>query len=75
MKIYTAKEVSKILRERPADTLDKLSRGEIPAYREGRYWRIPDRLLLAYVEKKALNESNARREVYKKSKEAKHDKG
>lgn len=71
MKIYTAKEVSKILKERPADTLDKLSRGEIPAYREGRYWRIPDRLLSVYIEKKALSESSARKEVYEKSKEAK----
>ena len=36
MKIYTAKEVSALLKERPAVTLDRLSRGEIPAYREGK---------------------------------------
>ena len=68
MKIYTAKEVSALLKERPAVTLDRLSRGEIPADREGRYWRIPETLLSAYIEKKALSETNARREVYEKSK-------
>lgn len=69
MKIYTAKEVSRILKESPAVTLDKLRRGEIPAYREGRYWRIPETLLEAYVRNRALRETETRKEICEKSKE------
>jgi excisionase family DNA binding protein len=65
MKLLTAREVSRILRERPETTIRKLNKGEIPAYREGRFWRIPDSLLTAYVENKALTEAQARRDVCK----------
>lgn len=44
-----------------------LERGEIPAYREGRNWKIPVDLLKATVENRAIKEAQERRRLYEKT--------
>lgn len=43
-----------------------LERGEIPAYREGRNWKIPVDLLKATVENRAIKEAQERRRLHEK---------
>ena len=43
-----------------------LERGEIPAYREGRNWKIPVDLLKATVENKAIKDAQERRRLHEK---------
>ena len=61
--VLSAAEAAKALRERPERIKEKLEAGEIPAYREGREWKIPLSLLKASIEHKALEEAKARRQV------------
>lgn len=44
-----------------------LERGEIPAYREGRNWKIPVDLLKATVENRAIKEAQERRRLHEKA--------
>lgn len=46
--------------------LKMLERGEIPAYREGRNWKIPVDLLKATVENRAIKEAQERRRLHEK---------
>ena len=62
--VLTAAEAAKVLRERPERIKEKLETGEIPAYREGREWKIPLSLLQASIEHKALEEAKARRQIH-----------
>lgn len=64
--ILTATEASKLLRLSIHQTLDKLDKGEIPAIREGRNWKVPKSLLIASIENRALKEAQGRREAYEK---------
>lgn len=62
--VVSATEASKLLATDPHTVLDMLDRGELPGYREGRNWKIPLKLLDAYVEDRALKESRERRKIY-----------
>ena len=62
--VLTAAETAKALRERPERVKEKLETGEIPAYREGREWKIPVSLLKASIEHKALEEAKVRRQIH-----------
>ncbi len=64
--VYTAAEAAEILRERPGSVQKKLETGEIPAYREGRIWKIPKTLLIAYMENRAMEEAKERRKLNEK---------
>lgn len=61
--VVSADEAAHLLRERPEKTKERLESGEIPAYREGRNWKIPRSLLQNYIESKALAEAKTRRQV------------
>lgn len=62
--VVTAEEAARMLRTRPDAILKRLEHGEIPAYREGRGWKIPRSLLEVYVENMALAEAKGRREIH-----------
>lgn len=62
--VVSATEASKLLLTDPHTVLEMLDRGELPGYREGRNWKIPLKLLNAYVENRAIKESKERRKVY-----------
>lgn len=66
--VYSAVEAAKALKVKPENVIKKLEKGEIPAYREGRNWKIPKKLLQEYIIAKALEETKDRqhieREVY-----------
>lgn len=47
-----------------------LERGEIPAYREGRNWKIPVDLLKATVENRAIKEAQERRRLHEKAQDS-----
>ena len=61
--VYTSSEVAKLLRVRPDLIGQMLEAGEIPAYREGKCWKIPKTLLQAYIENRAMSEAKARRKL------------
>lgn len=62
--VLTAQETAKALQESPKTTLGKLKSGEIPAYREGKNWKVPVKLLERYIENKALTEAKERRKIH-----------
>lgn len=64
--ILTAAETAKLLRLNAAETLRRLETGEITATRDGRGWKVPKSLLIAYIENKAIKETQARREAHEK---------
>lgn len=66
--VYTADEAARVLRVRPEKIFEMLSSGEIPAYREGRGWKIPKTLLQATIESKAINEAKERKRIYEENK-------
>lgn len=59
--VFTAVEMARALAITDARALELLRSGEIPAYREGKNWKIPKTLLLKYVEDKAIAEAKERR--------------
>jgi len=59
--ILTATEASKVLSTTPSKVLAMLQVGEIPAYRDGKNWKIPKTLLQKYVEERALEETERRK--------------
>lgn len=62
--IVSATEASKLMQTDRHTVLELLDRGELPGYREGRNWKIPLRLLNAYIENRAIKESKERRKVH-----------
>lgn len=64
--VYTAAEGAKALKMDPGEFNKKLATGEIPAAREGRLWKIPKSLLIAYIESRAIREAKERRELHEK---------
>lgn len=62
--VVSATEAAKLLRISPGETLARLKRGEIPAVRDGKDWKVPTRLLVTYIENKAIAEAQGRREIY-----------
>ena len=61
--IYTSKEAAEMLRTSPNAILELLDAGEIPAYREGRNWKIPRACLEEYIIRRAEKESEERRKA------------
>lgn len=59
--IYSATEAAELLGTRPNTIQRLLESGEIPAYRDGKNWKIPKTLLLKYIEDKAIAEAKERR--------------
>ena len=56
MVVYTVDEVSSILKL-PAETIRKyLRRGDLKGARIGRYWRIPEEELAAFIQKNLKKE-------------------
>ena len=60
----SATEAAKLLGTRPDLLLSQLERGEIPAYREGKNWKVPVDLLKATVENRAIKEAQERKRMY-----------
>ena len=67
--VVTASEAARLLRTRTEIIFKMIESGEIPAYRDGRNWKIPRSLLEAYVEERAMKEAKTRREVRKEMKD------
>lgn len=59
--ILTPKEVQKYLRVGISEVYEKLESGDIPAYRDGRNWKIPFELLKEYIVERARMETERRR--------------
>lgn len=62
--VLTAEETAKILRLKTEVIYTKLERGEIPAFREGRNWKVPVSTLKATIENRAITEAKERRAIY-----------
>lgn len=65
--VIPASEAAKLLGTDNNVVQKMLERGEIPAYREGRNWKIPVDLLKATVENRAIKEAQERRQLYEKT--------
>ena len=65
--VIPASEAAKLLGTDNNVVQKMLERGEIPAYREGRNWKIPVDLLKATVENRAIKEAQERRRRYEKT--------
>lgn len=65
--VIPASEAAKLLGTDNNVVQKMLERGEIPAYREGRNWKIPVDLLKATVENRAIKEAQERRRLYEKT--------
>lgn len=59
--VVSIAEAAKILSLQAATVQRLVENGEIPAFREGRNWKIPVALLKEYVETRALKEAEQRR--------------
>ena len=59
----SVEEAAKLLRTQKSTVLAQVRDGTIPAYREGRNWKIPRALLQQYVEERAMEETRAKREA------------
>lgn len=59
--VLTPNEAAELIRISPNDIYSLITSGDIPAYREGRNWKIPKTLLVRYVEERALREAEERR--------------
>ena len=64
--VIPASEAAKLLGTDNNAVQKMLERGEIPAYREGRNWKIPVDLLKATVENRAIKEAQERRRLHEK---------
>lgn len=62
--VYTAQEAAKALKTDNGSFNKRLENGEIPAYKEGRYWKVPKSLLNRYIEEVAIKETEERRKVH-----------
>lgn len=65
--VVSATEAAKMLQTRPDLLITQLERGEIPAYREGKNWKVPVDLLKATVENRAIREAKERRRLYEEA--------
>lgn len=60
--ILTPDEAAEMLRTSKSTVHELLESGEIPAYREGKNWKIPAVLLKVYVTDRAMEESERRKQ-------------
>lgn len=68
--VIPASEAAKLLGTDNNVVQRMLERGEIPAYREGRNWKIPVDLLKATVENRAIKEAQERRRLHEKTQDS-----
>lgn len=68
--VIPASEAAKLLGTDNNVVQKMLERGEIPAYREGRNWKIPVDLLKATVENRAIKEAQERRRIHEKTQDS-----
>lgn len=68
--VIPASEAAKLLGTDNNVVQKMLERGEIPAYREGRNWKIPMDLLKATVENRAIKEAQERRRLHEKTQDS-----
>lgn len=68
--VIPASEAAKLLGTDNNVVQKMLERGEIPAYREGRNWKIPVDLLKATVENRAIKEAQERRQLHEKTQDS-----
>ena len=68
--VIPASEAAKLLGTDNNVVQKMLERGEIPAYREGRNWKIPVYLLKATVENRAIKEAQERRRLHEKTQDS-----
>lgn len=59
--IVSATEAAQILGTSPNSIQEALESGDLPAYKEGRNWKIPRTMLEQYVEERAVREAAERR--------------
>lgn len=59
--VVTPEVAANALHMRINDLKDRLESGEIPAYRDGRNWKIPIECLKRYPVERAIKEANDRR--------------
>lgn len=59
--VFTATEAAEVLGTRPNRIQELLEAGEIPAYKDGRNWKIPCTLLQKFIEDRAIAEAKERR--------------
>ena len=59
--VVTPQEAAEMLATSPNNIYPLLESGDIPAYRQGSFWKIPVHSLKEYVISKAFNESKERR--------------
>lgn len=68
--VIPASEAAKLLGTDNNVVQKMLERGEIPAYREGRNWKIPVDLLKATVENRAIKEAQERRRLHEETQDS-----
>lgn len=68
--VIPASEAAKLLGTDNNAVQKMLERGEIPAYREGRNWKIPVDLLKATIENRAIKEAQERRRLHEKTQDS-----
>lgn len=62
--VYSAAETAKVLKIAPKVVYEMLEKGEIPAYKIGeKNWKIPKKLLLEYINSRALEEARDRQKL------------
>lgn len=59
--ICTPAEAAEALATRPSKVRELLDHGDIPAYKEGRNYKIPIKLLENYIAERAYKETEERR--------------
>ena len=59
--VCTPMEASKALATSPDTIRELIQSGEIPAYKQGRNYKIPVRLLENYIAERAIKETKVRR--------------
>lgn len=62
--VYTAQEAAKALKTDNGSFNKRLENGEIPAYKEGRNWKVPKSLLNKHIEEVAIKETEERRKAH-----------
>lgn len=62
--VIPASEAAKLLCTDNHTVQRALERGDIPAYKEGRNWKIPVSLLKATIENRAIAEAKERRKLH-----------
>lgn len=67
--VVGAVEAARLLKISDGAMLKKLERGDIPAIREGKEWKIPVKLLENTIENQAIIEARERRKFYEENKD------